>query len=45
MPPKPQVNKKASGIKVSATSKAVDDFLKQSTVPAGMLEKQENEKK
>lgn len=45
MGPKPQNNKKAQGIKVSATSKAVDDFLAQTTVPAGMLERQENDKK
>lgn len=43
MPPKPSVKKTTA--KVSATSKAVDDFLAQSTVPAGMLERQENERK
>ena len=44
MPPKPQ-QKAKGGLKVSATSKAVDDFLAQSSVPAGMLERQETEKK
>lgn len=45
MAPKPQVAKKPTGVKQSATSKVVDDFLKQSTVPAGHLERIENEKK
>lgn len=44
MPPKPQT-KPRSTKPVSSTSKAVDDFLAQTTVPAGMLERQENEKK
>ena len=31
--------------KVSATTKVVDDFLASSSVPAGQLERQANEKK
>ena len=45
MAPKPQNRTKPTGTKVSATSKAVDDFLAQSSVPAGLIERKENEKK
>jgi hypothetical protein len=45
MAPKPQVKKAPQGTKVSATNKAVNDFLAQSSVPAGLLERQENDKK
>jgi hypothetical protein len=41
MAPKPKT--KAGGIK--STNKTIDDFLAQTTVPAGMMERQENEKK
>jgi len=43
MAPKPVVKPRSA--KISNTSKAVDEFLAQSSVPAGMLERQENEKK
>jgi|TARA_B110000285_G_scaffold232220_1_gene302767 hypothetical protein len=44
MGPKPKTKTAAGGIKVSSTSKAVDDFLAQSTVPAGSLQIAENKK-
>lgn len=43
MGPKPKT-KTGTGIKVSSSAKNIDDFLAQSTIPAGSLQIAENKK-